>query len=317
MRKALKFLAYLLAGLAVCIGLGAAFFQVNGIPAYPVNAPVFSYTADSVHIAEGKRLVGMTCAHCHRGAGGRLEGRLFSMNNELGAENYTANITQDAEHGIGRYSPGELAFLLRTGIKRNGEFARPWMPRFARLSDEDLGCIIAYLRSGEEAVQATPTAQPAFQPSLLYKVLANLAIKPLAYPASPIQAPPATDQVALGRYLATGRYMCYACHSAAFKSNNEAAPEQSAGFFAGGNPTEDEEFHVVHSANLTPDAATGLGRWTEAQFLDAVRFGRRPDGRPLRAPMLPYAAMREDEAKAIWAYLQTLPPVNHAVERNF
>lgn len=63
------------------------------------------------------------------------------------------------------------------------------------------------------------------------------------------------------------------------------------------------------------DRETGPGAWTSAQFSEALRFGKRPDGRLLRQPMQPYAAMSEAEAAAIWVYLQTVPAVHHPVDR--
>jgi mono/diheme cytochrome c family protein len=69
---------------------------------------------------------------------------------------------------------------------------------------------------------------------------------------------------------------------------------------------------VVYAGNLTPHA-TGLGNWTEAQIVQALRTGNRPDGRQL-APIMPwlnFAALTDDDAHAIAAYLKRLPPVEH------
>jgi mono/diheme cytochrome c family protein len=70
------------------------------------------------------------------------------------------------------------------------------------------------------------------------------------------------------------------------------------------------------TANLTPDRETGLGEWTEENFIQTMRTGRRMGkGRPLLPPM-PYpavASLSDDDLKAIFAYLQSLPPVNNRV----
>ena len=71
--------------------------------------------------------------------------------------------------------------------------------------------------------------------------------------------------------------------------------------------------------NLTPDKETGLGDWTDDQIVAAITKGVRPDGRKL-APIMPWqelAALAPDDAKAIVAYLRSLPPVNHAVPGPF
>lgn len=74
-----------------------------------------------------------------------------------------------------------------------------------------------------------------------------------------------------------------------------------------------------YGSNLTPDAATGLGKWTEAQIITAMRKGERPDGR-LLAPVMPvqnFAAMTDEDARAIVAYLKSLKPVSNKVPGPF
>jgi mono/diheme cytochrome c family protein len=76
---------------------------------------------------------------------------------------------------------------------------------------------------------------------------------------------------------------------------------------------------VFVGSNLTPDKETGLGSWTRAQIVTAFTTGKRPDGRGL-APVMPwraYAKLTKADAAAIAAYLQSLPPVRHAVPGPF
>lgn len=75
-------------------------------------------------------------------------------------------------------------------------------------------------------------------------------------------------------------------------------------------------FGVVYAANLTPDRETGLGDWTEERFLRALRSGRhRGEGRPILPPMpwMTLASQSEDDLKAIYAYLRTIPAVHNQV----
>ena len=60
---------------------------------------------------------------------------------------------------------------------------------------------------------------------------------------------------------------------------------------------------------------TGIGNWTEEQFVKAVKFGIVPNGPALRNPMIPYAQLTDEEAKAIYAYLRTVPKIKHAISR--
>ena len=71
------------------------------------------------------------------------------------------------------------------------------------------------------------------------------------------------------------------------------------------------------SANITSDPETGIGRWTDDQIAAALTRGVRPDGAIL-SPIMPWpywAAMRPEDLKALVAWLRTLKPVAHAVDR--
>jgi cytochrome c1 len=82
----------------------------------------------------------------------------------------------------------------------------------------------------------------------------------------------------------------------------------------GGNKLVDMAGVPVYSANLTPDGRTGIGRWSEDEFVRAVRDGVRPDGRPLRAPMFPFRDLADAEVRAAYAYLRTVPALHNRVE---
>jgi mono/diheme cytochrome c family protein len=73
---------------------------------------------------------------------------------------------------------------------------------------------------------------------------------------------------------------------------------------------------VSFAANLRPDPETGLGRWTETMFMQAMRTGRHEGkGRKILPPM-PYfmiGALNDDDMRALFAYLQSLPPVHNRV----
>ena len=72
---------------------------------------------------------------------------------------------------------------------------------------------------------------------------------------------------------------------------------------------------IFYPPNLTPDMETGLGSWSAEDIITAVRTGVRPDGRIL-APAMPwrsYAALSDADAKALAAYLESLPAVQHKV----
>jgi len=107
-----------------------------------------------------------------------------------------------------------------------------------------------------------------------------------------------TDPIARGQYL-TRAADCQACHTA-----KGGAP------FAGGLAFN-LPFGTIWSPNITPDRQTGIGGWTDAQFLRALHQGAGPRARLY--PVMPYAAytyMTDADALAIRAYLATLPAVH-------
>jgi cytochrome c1 len=129
---------------------------------------------------------------------------------------------------------------------------------------------------------------------------------------------PISDTICrIGRYLALDAFDCFACHSGDFKKMNDREPEKSFRFFGGGNPMPDLTGKIIPTANLTSDTATGIGKWTEAEFVKALREGIRPDGRLLRYPMARRPEFTEGEAQAIYAYLKTVPPIRNEVDRDF
>lgn len=116
--------------------------------------------------------------------------------------------------------------------------------------------------------------------------------------------PPAVLDAALveqGRYLALAGN-CASCHT-----------ERGGAPYAGGHaiPTP---FGTVFASNLTPDEATGLGRWSADHFWRAMRNGRSRDGR-LLYPAFPYAhytLLTREDSDALYAWLRSLPPVRRA-----
>ena len=93
-------------------------------------------------------------------------------------------------------------------------------------------------------------------------------------------------------------HACATCHGANFAGDTNPQPGTMA-----------------YPANLTPDAETGMGDWSTDQIVAAILTGVDDEGETLCATMPKFASqgMSTDEAKAIAAYLKSLPPVSHAV----
>ena len=113
------------------------------------------------------------------------------------------------------------------------------------------------------------------------------------------------NQIERGRYL-TAVGDCAACHT---KPGGKS--------FAGGRPIE-TPFGTVVAPNITPDNETGIGLWSDEDFVRAVTQGIRRDGAHL-FPAMPYTyytRVSRDDVLAIRAYLETMPAVSNSVSAN-
>jgi mono/diheme cytochrome c family protein len=317
MKMVLKVIGALLA-LVVVVAAGFALFIRFD---WPVHAKLehieLKVDATPERLARGKQLVSIRCAGCHYDQKtGAFTGQVMHDAPPEFGTIYSHNITKHPTKGLGRYSDGELLTLLRTGVRRDGVFSGPFM-QAAILGDEDLYAIIAFLRSDDPWVAAKDVDDRQWEPTFLARLLMHVAFKPMRMPTAKIPVPDVKDQVAYGKYVVNGMGDCFVCHSADFKTLNAVEPEKSGGYLGGGNLTRDANGKVVRTANLTMDPETGIGKWSEDEFVRAVRTGICKDGRALRFPMVPYPELSEAETRAAFAFLKTVPPVRHAVERDF
>ena len=313
MKTLLKGLLIIVA-IIVFVGIfGFTFISVRGIPSYDTGSIDITVDVTPERIERGQRLASMICANCHAASDGKLTGRHMSdLPTDFGTA-YTANITQHPTAGIADYTAGELAYLLRTGIKRDGSYTPPWMPKFPHMADEDIKDIIAFLQSDHWTVAPDPTEQPACEPSFLTKFLCRVAFKPLPLPEGPIALPDTTNAIEYGYYLATSKVDCYACHSEDFKTMNIMEPEKSPGYMGGGNTLLEPDGTPVLSANITMHQQHGIGLWTYEEFKTAMQSGKRPDGRLLSVAMPKFAVLNDQELTALWEYLRSIPEIDNDV----
>lgn len=315
MKKVLRVIGVVIVLLILAALAGFSYIEISGIPSYDAKDPGVTVHGDSLMVANGARIASMLCVQCHYNKdNNRLSGAFMPDVAQFG-KIYSANITNDQRYGIGGWTDGQLLYLLRTGVAKDGEYFPPYMPKFYHMSDYDLQSIVAWLRSNDTRLQAVNEPSTECEPNFLAKFLCHVAFKPLTYPTKPIVAPDSSDMVAYGRYAVVGKFECWACHSQSFTTINMEDPFKTPGFLAGGNPIPNDEGQPITSANLTPDKETGIGNWTEDQFVKAVKYGIRPDGTANRYPMVPYSQLTDYEAKCIFAYLKTLAPVKNEIQR--
>ena len=240
------------------------------------------------------------CGNCHtpRGPNGPLKDKNFAGGEIIKHEDFTAvvaNITPDLETGIGGWTDREIITAIREGRRPDGSLIGPAMPSrsYRHLADEDVEAIVAYLRS------VPPVHNPITVKSH-YDAPLPASWGP---PVGRVEAPAKDDKVAYGGYLAGPLARCMDCHT-------ERRPGEPAKLGAGGKPFYGP-WGISVSANLTPDEASGLGQWSDAEIERAIRTGVARDGHKLFPPM-PFAAYQNiaaDDMAALIAYLRSLPAI--------
>jgi len=306
----MKLLLVMLLAFVVLVGLTALYVHLNGIPRYPTQELDLNVEITPARVQEGSRMVLTYCYHCHYSPiTNTLSGDFSPMDEEIGTLP-TPNITRDSIYGIGSWTDGQLAYFLRTGIRPDGSFVL-FMPKFIKLSDEDLFSLIAFMRSDHPLVAATPVRSSKARYTFMNKLIANFLVKPFEYPNEPIPEPDILDTVGFGRYLATVKFECFYCHSTGSVHSSRLEPEKTRGLFAGGETYHDREGNLVTAANITMDSLTGIGSWTVGEFLKAVKYGIRPEGPATRWPMIPFSQLTDYEVLAIYEYLKSIPPIEN------
>ena len=244
----------------------------------------------------------VACGNCHiaRGEKGRplpekgLSGGLPF--DEPFGKSFASNITPDPETGIGKWTDAQLKRAIREGIRPDGSVIGPPMPIefYRRMADEDLDAIVAYLRAQPPVKNAVPKAQYTIALPKNYG-------PPLK---GKIAAPPRSNQVKYGEYLAGPLGHCMECHTPFVKGH----PDMKR-LGAGGNPFKGP-WGVAVSRNITPHE-TGLKDWSDPEIERAIRQGVRKDGTPLKPPMAYdwYKNISDADMKALIAYLRALKPI--------
>jgi mono/diheme cytochrome c family protein len=323
MRKLLKAVLFLVVLVCAVAGAGIGYLFMR----YPNVPPAENVTivATPELLARGeylsKHVAG--CVECHAerdftkyagpvkadtlGKGGQPFGDPESALRVL----FSKNITPAA---IGSWTDGELIRAITAGVNKDGEALFPLMPypRYARLAREDVDAIVAYVRT-LAPISYSPPARELGMPL-------PLVVRTIPAPAAFRPIPSRSDRGAYGEYMTTAA-VCADCHS---PLDDQGTPLPGRDF-AGGFEFKLPGGGVVRSANLTPDADTGIGTWTEAQFIDKFKAFEGAPHRSLTPeerrentvmPWLAYAGMTREDLGAIYAYLRTLTPVINRVTKH-
>lgn len=285
-------------------------------------APDITVESTTERIERGHYLANtvMACMHCHTpqdksrlthpidekmlGAGGNR----FGPEEGLPGNYYAPNLTPSH---LGDWSDGELFRAITSGVSKDGHALFPIMPypNYAKVSEEDIYAVITYLRTLEPIEHEVPPSESFFP--------MNFILNTIPAKAEMSNSPDTNDPVSWGKYIVTSA-SCIDCHTPKDKGENIPGME-----FAGGMQFVLEDGSLNHSANITPHVETGIGSWTEEQFLK--RFKDYADSSFVYPeiekgnfntfmPWKTFSKMSDEELKAIFAYLRTVEPVSNEVQ---
>lgn len=297
MKKILKWTGYIVAGLLILVVLAVGTVYAITSPrlnkSYPTQVNAVAIPSDPASIERGRHLVRAVakCGDCHGdnlSGGSVMDAAVFA---KLTAPNLTSG-----KGGIGStYTDADWIRAIRYGVRRDGK-PLIFMPSeaFQHFSDSDLGAIIAFLKT-------VPPADMTVPPARSVGPIARMIYLVGGFPLIPAELVDRTKhrvaQVAAGPTLEYGKYLaqtggCMGCHLPTL---------------AGGG-----DINGVKSTNLTPGGP--LKSWTEADFFNAIRKGTRPDGTKI-SEVMPWKSMStltDDELRAMWLFLRSVPPVTPA-----
>jgi mono/diheme cytochrome c family protein len=307
----------------------------------------------------GRHVVMTTaCGDCHGGFSPANAGWLSgakTVNDTLLAgdlKTYARNLTPHPTTGIGRYTERQIFNAIRYGLRpettpdiaitshtpgqgnfpAKPDYLAPTMPWvvWRYLSDEDIWAVAAYLKHGLKPVDnnVPPSERPPDNWAAASSTLPPFPVA--AYPTAN-ETGESSPQIMRGRTLIVEK-ACSGCHG--------GGPNPAAEGYLAGARTPSEEFQIgpfrTRPRNLTPDNTTGMGRFSERQIFNSLRYGLRPGETPdveitsttpgqgnfparpkYLAPPMPWHSWRhlsDDDLWAIAAYLKrAVKPVSHRV----
>lgn len=294
--------------LAMCLlSAGCRHAQIP-LPSAPaaMSSDATALTARGEYIVRNVAVCGGCHAADQREADGPLSGGAEFRNWRIGTAR-ASNLTSDAGTGLGAWSDAEIVRALRNGLSKDGRLLAPVMPYewFHEMADDDAFAVARYLKS------LSPVRREVKQNyNFVFKVGKMLFLAPK--PAISATAPPRGATAEYGGYLAQHVGLCAECHTP--RGGLLARPDMSRLF--AGNAKPPKSF-PANPSNLTPDPTTGIGQWSEADFLQTLRTGVNPKGLQVH-PFMPWRQIRrmsDDDLRAIYRYLRTVTPIRNEVPR--
>ena len=223
-----------------------------------------------------------------------MEGNVYMDDPAIGKV-IASNLTSGKGGVGGEYTDAGWVRAIRHGIRMDGT-PLLFMPstEFYFLSDEDLGAVIAYIKSAPPMDNLLPrsSVSPLGRLVMMVPGVTFIPAELIPHDAPRPVAPPVGITPEYGEYLTQS---CKVCHGLTMSGG------QIPAFPASWPP----------ALNLTWGEGSALPNWTEEEFINTLRTGVTPDGIQLRTQYMPwtsYRHMNDDELRAVWVYLKSLPP---------
>ena len=257
---------------------------------YTVKPAAITIRTEPVAVARGAHLARSIagCVECH---GDNLAGKAVIDDPAIGRV-FAMNLTRGKGGIAGALTDADYVRAIRHGIAPSGR-ALKVMPAsdYMNLSDEDLGAIIAYVKSVPPVDNEIPTVTmgPLGRALMVAGKMPILHAERIDHDRLHLAVVPPAPTAGYGAYLAS--VGCKGCHG----------PALAGGPIADGDPS------WPPAANLTPAGPTKS--WSENDFRRLLREGKRPDGSPVNKamPVRLFTNLSDDEVHAIWLYLRTVP----------
>jgi len=293
MKKIFKWIGIVLGSLiGLLLVAGVVLYSIGNArlnKTYDFQPSNITLPTDAASIEYGKHRAETLCQGCH---GEDLSGIVDWFDGGPLGKIDSANITS-GEGGIGdEFTTEDYVRAIRHGIDPQGKpIFMVAVPATAHLSDKDLGSIIAYIKTVPPVDHKTngQNFKPMAKILLAAGMLGNLPVEAVSHDIH-VTAPERGVSVEYGEYLVNIND-CHTCHG----------PQLNGG------PFPDPTITKI-SPNLTPGGE--LGFWTEEQFINTIKTGTAPGGHELDNNFMPwkdYSKFYDDELKAIWLYLHSLP----------
>lgn len=307
--------------IAVIFVIGVIIYMRYALPSIPLQE--ISVQSTPERIARGAYLANhvMVCMDCHstrawdKFSGPLVEGTLGKggevFDQKMGFPGHFAspNITP---YNLKDWTDAEIYRTITSGVTKEGRALFPIMPYpyYATLDTEDIYSVIAYLRTLPSIVSNPPESKATFPMSIIVNTIPGAAV--------PEKRPDLSDTVNYGKYLAKAAG-CVECHTPA--EHGQIVKNLA---YSGGREFQMPDGTMLYSPNITPDAETGIGKWSAEAFVARFKAYELPTYVPPTLtkgemqsimPWTMYAGMETTDLRAIWHYLHSIPPVKNAIHK--